>query len=49
VVLLFRHALVRLDETGRLSLHPGRTNREILASIPADQPIRQGLFTRSPF
>jgi hypothetical protein len=48
IVLLFRHALVRLDETGRLSLHPGKTNREILGSIPADGPIRQGLSTMVP-
>ncbi len=48
LVLLFRHALVWLDETGRLSLQPGKTNREILESIPADEPMRQGLSEMIP-
>jgi hypothetical protein len=48
LVFLFRFSLVRLDETGQLSLHPGRTNKEILENIPRDAPIRHGLAEMVP-
>lgn len=43
IVRLFRFVLVHLDRRGRLLLHPARTNREILRSIPPQEPIRDSL------
>ena len=41
VILLFRSVLVRLEEEGKISHHTGKTNREILRSIPEDSGVRQ--------
>lgn len=43
LVYLFRFVLLRLDERGEVTLRPGKTNREILWSVPQDAPIRQPL------
>jgi len=37
---LFRFALLWLDERGRLPLHPGKTNREVLQSLAPGEPLR---------
>ncbi len=43
LILLFRFALRRLDEQGRLNLRPGRTNRELLAAMSSGDPARTAL------
>ena len=40
VIYLFRFALLWLDGGGRVALHPGKTNREILESMRADDAVR---------
>jgi hypothetical protein len=45
---LFLFALLWLDERDRLSLRPGRTNREILESLPPDEPCRESLAQMVP-
>jgi len=48
LIYMFRYVLVWLDETGRLPIHPGRTNREILESISKDAPLRAPLSEMIP-
>jgi len=43
VVLFFRYAILRLDEEGLLAYHPGKTNRELLAALTADDAIRRSV------
>jgi hypothetical protein len=43
IIRLFRFVLVQLDRRGRLLLHPARTNREILWSLPPQEPIKEVL------
>ena len=43
IVRLFRFVLVQLDRRGRILLHPARTNREILRSLPPREPIKEVL------
>jgi len=38
--LFFRYALLRLDEDGLLAYHQGKTNRELLAALKADEVVR---------
>lgn len=48
LVLLFHFALFWLAEEGRLSLHPGKTNREILESLDTGEPSRDCLTEMVP-
>lgn len=43
LIFLFRFVLLRLDERGTVTLRPGKTNREILRSVPDNDPIKQPL------
>jgi len=45
---LFWFALLWLDERDRLLLRPGKTNREILESLPPDEPCRKSLARMVP-
>jgi hypothetical protein len=48
VIYLFRFALLWLDGGGRVALHPGKTNREILESMRADDAVRPTLGAMIP-
>jgi hypothetical protein len=48
LVFLFHYALFWLAEQGRLSLHPGKTNREILESLDTGEPSRECLAEMVP-
>jgi hypothetical protein len=48
VIRLFRYVLLRLDEGGRVALHPGRTAREILNGMSADDAARPTLGKMVP-
>lgn len=39
LIHLFRFVLLLLDETGKLTIRPGQTNREILAGIGSNAPV----------
>lgn len=43
VVLFFRYVLLRLDEHGLLTYHQGKTNRELLAALRADDVVRDSV------
>ncbi len=40
LIYLFRFVLLWLDERGRLPLHPGKTNREVLQGLARGEPLR---------
>ncbi len=48
LIYLFRYVLTRLDEMGRLTMGPGKTNREVLDSIPVEEPLRAPLAEMIP-
>ena len=48
LVYLFRYVLLWLDENGRFSIGPGKTNREVLRSIPPSEPIRAAVAEMIP-
>ncbi len=48
LIHLFRYVLKYLDEKGRLTAGPGKTNREVLNSIPAQEPLRAPLAEMIP-
>ncbi|MDQ7785354.1 MAG: DUF4129 domain-containing protein [Desulfomonilaceae bacterium] len=48
LIHLFRYVLIRLDEKGRVSVGPGKTNREVLESIPVDEPFREPMAEMIP-
>ncbi len=48
VIYLFRFALLWLDGGGRVALHPGKTNREILESMRADDAVKPTLGAMIP-
>lgn len=43
LALLFRHVLLQLDRAGKLSVHPGKTNWEIVAAAGDLGPLRDTL------
>jgi hypothetical protein len=48
LMFLFHFALFWLAEEGRLSFHPGKTNREILESLDTGEPSRECLAEMVP-
>jgi hypothetical protein len=48
LIYLFRYVLLWLDETGRLTLGPGKTNREVVSSISSDDPLKDLLTEMVP-
>jgi hypothetical protein len=48
LIFLFRALLLWLDEHGRIRLHPGRTNREILLDLSPGEPARDLLHSLIP-
>jgi len=48
VIYLFRSVLLWLDERGSLSLHDGKTNREVLEGVAPDAAFRQPLTELVP-
>ncbi|MFH1115443.1 MAG: DUF4129 domain-containing protein [Pseudomonadota bacterium] len=48
LIYLFRYVLTRLDEKGKLIIGPGKTNREVLNSVPVEEPLRAPLAEMIP-
>lgn len=48
LIYLFRYVLLWLDETGRLTLGPGKTNREVLTSISSEGTLKDLLLEMVP-
>jgi hypothetical protein len=48
LIHLFRYVLTLLDEKGRLTVGPGKTNREVLNSIPNGEPLKAPLAEMIP-
>lgn len=48
LVFLFHFTILWLAEEGRLSFHPGKTNREILESLDTSEPSRECLAAMVP-
>lgn len=41
VIFFFRYVVLRLDEEGLIAYHHGKTNRELLAALTADETVRK--------
>lgn len=48
LIYTYRFVLLFLDETGRVPISPGKTNREILAGIAVDRPEYDALAQMAP-
>lgn len=48
LIYLFRYVLTWLDEKGTLTVGPGKSNREVLNSVPPGAPIRAPLAEMIP-